>query len=383
MAEYKVGALSMLISEKPNDEIDDLFKPVRKSPPKTAHTEVPRVEPTQEDKPKKKKVKPAKKKKPDNDNSDSEEEPEAPQFSQPSRRFQVLHEEENRSKGRDPEMEKRTIFVGNLPIKADKKAVKKFFDTFGPIDTIRFRGAARPDMQTTKKQAIIQKKFHEKRHNIIAFVRFEDEDSAQKSLAMNGEKFLDHVIRVDLASNCNKDPTSSLDQSKAIFVGNLGFALEEDEVREHFERCGKIVNVRIVRDPQTGIGKGFCYVNFEKKESVATAIDLLNGTTLANRELRVTKSVNRAKKTLKTVDNLKSKTPFATKKPELKKKLKDRSAKIKKVNKKEMKISFEGSKAEKHRKVVADKKVPKKKLSQGERKRKVISKKLQHVTNKK
>ena len=87
----------------------------------------------------------------------------------------------------------------------------------------------------------------------------------------------------------------------------LGFSTEEQTVHEHFEKCGEIISVRIVRDSKTGIGKGFCYVNFKDLKSVAKAVDLMNNTSLSGRKLRVSKSVNRPKKTIK-VDLLLSRT---------------------------------------------------------------------------
>ena len=52
----------------------------------------------------------------------------------------------------DPEKEKRTIFVGNIPIGVKKgKALKKVFGDCGTIESIRYRSAARPDLKTTKK----------------------------------------------------------------------------------------------------------------------------------------------------------------------------------------------------------------------------------------
>ena len=69
----------------------------------------------------------------------------------------------------------------------------------------------------------------------------------------------DFVIRVDLAS----DGAKKRDQSLGVFVGNLPFAIEENDVWKHFAKCGEIQDVRIVRDSATGIGKGFGYVNFQ------------------------------------------------------------------------------------------------------------------------
>ena len=38
---------------------------------------------------------------------------------------------------------------------------------------------------------------------------------------------------------------------------------EDDELWKIFEACGPISSVRIVRDNNTGAGKGFGFVNFE------------------------------------------------------------------------------------------------------------------------
>lgn len=268
-------------------------------------------------------------------NSDDDEEEEEKKYTQPSRKFQVLAEKANKDK-RDPAKEARTIFVGNLPFTVTPKVLKKHFRIFGKIDTVRLRGAARPDIKTTKKVAIIKRKFHEERTNIIAYVRFVSVDDAHKSLAMNGKEFKGKVLRVDMAqSELDKDDEKVVverDQSKAVFVGNLSFKLEEDAVRSHFEKCGKIEDVRIVRDSNTGMGKGFCYVNFTDKNSVVLAMEM-NGTELAGRQLRVNKSVRNPKTT--TVVNNKKK--FDSKK------------KIVKVNKKQIRDTFRGATFQKER----------------------------------
>lgn len=46
-------------------------------------------------------------------------------------------------------------------------------------------------------------------------------------------------------------------------MGNLSYDISDDAVREHFSVCGGVVAVRIVRDRNTGLGKGFGYVLFE------------------------------------------------------------------------------------------------------------------------
>lgn len=54
--------------------------------------------------------------------------------------------------------------------------------------------------------------------------------------------------------------------------------------------------MRIIRDNQTGVGKGFGYVNFKSEDAVALALEL-DGTTILNREIRVKPNIDQDKRT--------------------------------------------------------------------------------------
>ena len=93
------------------------------------------------------------------------------------------------------------------------------------------------------------------------------------SCKLNGAEIDNHIIRVDAAglgkSKQGDSQTSQQhDQSRAVFLGNVKFNEQEDNIRKHFEKCGYILDVRLVRDTSTGIGKGFGYVNFDSGDSV-------------------------------------------------------------------------------------------------------------------
>ncbi|XP_046288076.1 RNA-binding protein 34 isoform X3 [Marmota monax] len=174
-----------------------------------------------------------------------------------------INQEEERLKN------ERTIFVGNLPVTCNKK--------------IPAEGTL------SKKLAAIKRKIHPDQKNINAYVVFKDEFAATKALKRNGAQIADgFCIRVDLASE-----TSSRDK-RSVFVGNLPFKVEESAVEEHFLDCGSIVAVRIVRDPVTGVGKGFGYVLFKDTDAVHLALKL-NNSELMGRKLRVMRSVNKEK----------------------------------------------------------------------------------------
>jgi len=42
-------------------------------------------------------------------------------------------------------------------------------------------------------------------------------------------------------------------------------------LRAHFEDCGKILNVRVIRDKDTFIGKGIAYIQFSTSSEMKKA----------------------------------------------------------------------------------------------------------------
>ena len=86
-----------------------------------------------------------------------------------------------------------------------------------------------------------------------------------------------------------------------MFLGNLPYAVDEEEVirlfhrnKEYPELSGAVEAVRVVRDRKTNLGKGIAFVLFRKTGEARTAL-LLDGTKMGDREIRVTRaSKNRA-----------------------------------------------------------------------------------------
>ncbi|KAI0229200.1 hypothetical protein LSAT2_020397 [Lamellibrachia satsuma] len=190
----------------------------------------------------------------------------------------------------DPEKESRTVFIGNLPNTLTKKGVKALFIKFGAIESVRFRCAAPANPKLPKKAVVIKKEFHADRHNINAYIVFKEKSSAEAAISLNGHEIEGLHIRVDLAQK-NKEH----DHSRSIFVGNMPFDTEEDQMREQFAVCGDIENVRIVRDKKFRLGKGFGYVLFKESDSVGLALKL-DGATFRKRKLRVERSTNNPQK---------------------------------------------------------------------------------------
>jgi RNA recognition motif-containing protein len=75
-----------------------------------------------------------------------------------------------------------------------------------------------------------------------------------------------------------------------IYVGNLDFKVNENDLKEIFGEYGTVASVKIIADKYSGRSKGFGFVEMENQSEGKKAIDELNGATLENRALKVNES---------------------------------------------------------------------------------------------
>jgi RNA recognition motif-containing protein len=66
------------------------------------------------------------------------------------------------------------------------------------------------------------------------------------------------------------------DQAK-LFVGNLPFEANEDQVRELFSNYGTVADVKIIMDKMTGRSRGFAFVRMSTQEEATQAKEGLHG----------------------------------------------------------------------------------------------------------
>lgn len=80
---------------------------------------------------------------------------------------------------------------------------------------------------------------------------------------------------------------SSGGQKHDIFVGNLAFNTTEEQLHQAFSEIGRVINVRLVTDLETGKPRGFAFVEFEDPQAALAAIRNMNDYELNGRRLRV------------------------------------------------------------------------------------------------
>jgi RNA recognition motif-containing protein len=62
-----------------------------------------------------------------------------------------------------------------------------------------------------------------------------------------------------------------------IFVAKLDFGVTSDQLRQEFERFGKVIKATVALDRETGKSRGFAFVEMASKEEGSSAIKALDG----------------------------------------------------------------------------------------------------------
>ena len=76
----------------------------------------------------------------------------------------------------------------------------------------------------------------------------------------------------------------------SIFVGNLPFSAEREDVLQLFAPFGEVLNCSLPLERDTGRKRGFAFVEMADEAIESTAIDGLQGTELMGRPLRINKA---------------------------------------------------------------------------------------------
>ncbi|MDJ1176059.1 RNA recognition motif domain-containing protein [Roseofilum capinflatum] len=76
----------------------------------------------------------------------------------------------------------------------------------------------------------------------------------------------------------------------SVYIGNLSYNLEEDDVREVFAEYGSVTRVSLPIDRETGRKRGFGFVEMQTEAEEEKAIDELDGAEWMERVLKVNKA---------------------------------------------------------------------------------------------
>ncbi|XP_040055643.2 polyadenylate-binding protein 4 isoform X2 [Gasterosteus aculeatus] len=191
---------------------------------------------------------------------------------------------------RDPSLRKSgvgNVFIKNLDKSIDNKALYDTFSAFGNILSCKVVC----DENGSKG---------------YAFVHFETQDAADRAIEkMNGMLLNDRKVFVGRFKSRKEREAELGARAKEftnVYIKNFGDDMTDDRLKEHFDKYGKTLSVKVMMDP-SGKSRGFGFVSYEKHEDANKAVEEMNGNELNGK----TVFVGRAQKKMERQTELKRK----------------------------------------------------------------------------
>jgi len=72
-----------------------------------------------------------------------------------------------------------------------------------------------------------------------------------------------------------------------IYVSNLSFNIQDEDLREFFTPFGEVTSAKIITDRETGRSRGFGFVEMSDEAASKKAITELNGSEVDGRTMKV------------------------------------------------------------------------------------------------
>ena len=150
-----------------------------------------------------------------------------------------------------------TWYVGKLDLKVNEEILWELFIQCGPVINVHI-----PRDKITNE------------HLTYGFVEFKNEEDADYAInIMHMIKLFGKPIHVNKASQDKK----TQEVGANLFVGNLNEDFDEKALRDVFSAFGIVLSTKIMRDPETGVSKGYGFVSYDNFESADQAINTMSG----------------------------------------------------------------------------------------------------------
>lgn len=81
-----------------------------------------------------------------------------------------------------------------------------------------------------------------------------------------------------------------------IYIGNLPFTADEEQIRALFTPSGGVREVHVVSDRETGRPRGFAFVEMDSAAEAQAAIAALGGVNFGGRSLTVNEAQERSER---------------------------------------------------------------------------------------
>ncbi|KAL8956590.1 MAG: hypothetical protein Q9183_006272 [Haloplaca sp. 2 TL-2023] len=174
------------------------------------------------------------------------------------------------------------IWIGNLLYTSSKNDLRAFFTTDTNITDTTITRIHMP----TPTDASSQRQKLKPQNKGFAYVDFSTPEALTEALALSETLLAGRKVLIKDAKNfegrpdkkdeaittATKSRPSAKPPSKRIFVGNLGFDTDKEDLEEHFARCGEVSDVHVATFEDSGKCKGYGWVTFADVEAAEAAV---------------------------------------------------------------------------------------------------------------
>jgi len=81
-----------------------------------------------------------------------------------------------------------------------------------------------------------------------------------------------------------------------IYVGNLSWTADENELRDAFAAHGEVTSVQVITDRETGRSRGFAFVEMANDAEAKDAISAVDNKEIGGRQVKVNEAKPRNEK---------------------------------------------------------------------------------------
>ena len=180
---------------------------------------------------------------------------------------------------------KHSIWIGNIVFTITKPMLRDFF-TAKSGSAITEQNITRIHLPPPQNARATKTKLKPQNRG-FAYVDFSSETALKAALALSESVLGGRNVLIKDAKDFEGRPEKSNDAaasgldgksdsrgkpSRRVFVGNLGFDVNVEDIRSHYDKCGVVEDVKLATFEDSGKCKGFGWVVFDEVEAAGAAV---------------------------------------------------------------------------------------------------------------
>lgn len=148
-----------------------------------------------------------------------------------------------------------TLYVTNYPTHADEAYIRKLYEPFGEIISIRF-----PSLKFDT-------------HRRFCYVQFARAEEAIAATSLDGSDIEGLKLSSKISNPAAKKIRDGATvEGREVYIWNLNFKAKQNEIHDVFSKFGKISRIKLPTIAANGNNRGFGYVVYESKQSADDAV---------------------------------------------------------------------------------------------------------------